>query len=803
MSHCDPLLAGSGDTRTNCPEPPQGLDGEALRLTNARLTQEVEHLREATAAALAQVEQLRRVFADSPFPMEVVGPGERLIEANQAFCALLGYTREELLGKTLREIGHPDDLRRAHTVREEMFAGRLAGFTAEVRHMHKDGRPIWTRITTTAVRNARGEFLYCWALSEDVSERRRIDSLLNAQRDLAAALGAATEVEEAWQPCLEAVLRVSGMDACGIYTVGPEGLDLVCHRGISPELATVSAHLPPESIHACVAATRTPFYFREDEGQDCRFPEARAEGHRAMGFLPVLHEAKLVALIVVASRSWAEVPEGIRQSLRDITGQIGDGIARLRVEAALRRSEAQLRRLFANIPDLVLILDQQGTVRFVNRGVGNFSIEEIPGRPFTDYLAPAYREPALQQFRRSIRSVTTESIELQSVTGRWWSCRLVTIDVASGEPELMAIATETTEHRRIIDALRQSEARFRLAFEESPLGIVLALPDTTVLEVNRAYTRMLGYTLEDLSRISWMELVEPEDLVGILSSKVHIEQGENDCLTVEVRARHKEGRTIWTRLTMGAVRGPDGDISYALGMLEDITDRKRAEAALQRKQEFLRQLLEWQERDRKLIVYEIHDGLAQQLASARGQLANYQQVVDKESPQAQAALAQAAGMVDRAAGEARSLISGLRPPHLDEAGVAAALEEMVATITRQGGPRIVLRCDPNLPRMVTSLENNVFRIVQEAVNNARKHSRSKTVRIELRVSGDRLRVRVRDWGVGFDAASVREGRYGLQGIRERAKLFGGRAAVESALGRGTRILVELPMILAGPEGRPA
>ena len=90
------------------------------------------------------------------------------------------------------------------------------------------------------------------------------------------------------------------------------------------------------------------------------------------------------------------------------------------------------------------------------------------------------------------------------------------------------------------------------------------------------------------------------------------------------------------------------------------------------------------------------------------------------------------------------------------------------------------------------MENSIFRIVQEGLANARRHSHSDKVRIELARQQDQLRIEIRDWGVGFDPEGVEADRSGLEGIRERTRLFGGHAVVESTPGEGTTIVVTLP-----------
>ncbi len=130
--------------------------------------------------------------------------------------------------------------------------------------------------------------------------------------------------------------------------------------------------------------------------------------------------------------------------------------------------------------------------------------------------------------------------------------------------------------------------------------------------------------------------------------------------------------------------------------------------------------------------------------------------------------------------EARRLISGVRPPILDESGVVAAVVHLVNEQRLQRGPTIELLSEVEFNRLAPILENAVYRIVQEGLANACRHSRSQRVRVELVQHGDYLRIVVRDWGIGFDPAGIEEGRFGLDGIRQRARLLGGQATLQSA-----------------------
>ena len=239
----------------------------------------------------------------------------------------------------------------------------------------------------------------------------------------------------------------------------------------------------------------------------------------------------------------------------------------------------------------------------------------------------------------------------------------------------------------------------------------------------------------------------------------------------------------------------DGDrVTKVMVICTDITVRKQAEESLKAEQDLLRQMLDLSEHDRELIAFEIHDGFAQQLTGALVALRS-------GGPAGLRHVGGGRVRVRRgdapAAGEHRGVAAPggwLRLPVLDEFGVLPAIEHLLYEHAREGGPVVEFSAPDELPRLVRPIENALFRIVQESLTNARRHSRSDRVRVELSCDHHVVRLLVWDWGIGFDPAEVDRDRFGLRGIRERARLLEGRAAVHSVPGQGTRIIVELPLV---------
>lgn len=224
------------------------------------------------------------------------------------------------------------------------------------------------------------------------------------------------------------------------------------------------------------------------------------------------------------------------------------------------------------------------------------------------------------------------------------------------------------------------------------------------------------------------------------------------------------------------------------------------EQALRTERHTLQQMLRTQERERQLVSYEIHDGLAQYQAGAIMQLeACLHSMQSRDDPR----LADVIGSCEEslrlmraAAAEARRLINGLRPPMLDELGIEEAVESLVEQM-RASGPVIDYLHPRPLRRLDPDVESAVFRIVQESLSNIRKHAAARHVRIVLEPRGDHdIAVSIVDDGVGFDARAVPPDRFGLEGIRQRARLFGREATISSTPGQGTHIEVVLPLFPA-------
>jgi signal transduction histidine kinase len=222
------------------------------------------------------------------------------------------------------------------------------------------------------------------------------------------------------------------------------------------------------------------------------------------------------------------------------------------------------------------------------------------------------------------------------------------------------------------------------------------------------------------------------------------------------------------------------------------------EEALER---FAERMVEWQEHERRRMAGEIHDGISQRIVSLFFHLSAAADAIPGSPEVAAEQVARAQELAGAALDETRSAIAGLRPPVLDDLGLAASLESL-----GHGFPTLDVQVDADTLSMAEHAETAVYRTAQEALQNAAKHAGARSVRVRLHRQKDQAVLEVTDDGTGFDVAAVPATGdavtaggptgFGLSGMRERAELLGGRLELTSSPGRGTTVRLTIPYLPA-------
>ena len=222
-------------------------------------------------------------------------------------------------------------------------------------------------------------------------------------------------------------------------------------------------------------------------------------------------------------------------------------------------------------------------------------------------------------------------------------------------------------------------------------------------------------------------------------------------------------------------------------------ERKGAEEQLRAEQRLLRRLLDLRERERQVIACDIHDELLQHVIGAQMVLSGETGRLASQGIDDLSELKTVQRQLLLAINEGRRIIGELRPMIIDEAGILAAIDYLVSERDGEGPPIVDFVHNVRFERLSPLIEGALFRIVQEALANVYRHGHAANAWIRVRQEDQWLHLEIEDDGIGFDPAQVPEERFGVRSIHERARLFGGRAVIESASGRGTRVRVEMPL----------
>jgi signal transduction histidine kinase len=200
-----------------------------------------------------------------------------------------------------------------------------------------------------------------------------------------------------------------------------------------------------------------------------------------------------------------------------------------------------------------------------------------------------------------------------------------------------------------------------------------------------------------------------------------------------------------------------------------------------------------QEEHEQFIAHEIHDGACQYAVAAQMALEAYRRERTEARRDDWGTFDIGLNFLERTIDELRRLVHGLQPIHLAAGSLPAAIKCLIEEIRAAGGPEMQFVHDIRPDQIPPHLQRAAFRIVQESLANACRHSKSKRLFLEVTLDGDVLRIQVRDWGVGFDPNRTQPGHFGLNGLRQRVKLLRGTATIHSEPGKGTCVTVELPL----------
>lgn len=352
-----------------------------------------------------------------------------------------------------------------------------------------------------------------------------------------------------------------------------------------------------------------------------------------------------------------------------------------------------------------------------------------------------------------------------------------------------------TIEREKLNALQQSEHRFRSLIENSFDALVLVDADGMTIFASQSTERVLGYTVGEFLQRSLRELIVPEDFENLTQALAgRLLPGER--AHFQFRARHKNGSLRWLEgVATNLLSEPA--VGAVVINYRDITERKQAEENIKNSRDQLRQLSARlqtaREEERTHIAREIHDELGQMMTVLKLDLALLARDFDT-SREAVEAIQSMSSIVDDVIHSVRRIATELRPEVLEHLGLIDAFEWELETLEKRTGIKGTFVSDANEVTLERDRMAALFRIFQEALTNVARHSRAKEVNVNVCQENGELIVQIRDNGRGISAEEASGTKsLGLLGMRERALMIGGEILVTGEKDQGTLVRVKVPL----------
>jgi PAS domain S-box-containing protein len=402
--------------------------------------------------------------------------------------------------------------------------------------------------------------------------------------------------------------------------------------------------------------------------------------------------------------------------------------------------------------------------------------------------------------------VSEQRLRCKDGSYKWILCRgSVIARSAAGKPERM-IGThiDITPRKQIEQALKISEFRWKFALEGAGDGVWDWEIETNTVHLSKRWKEMLGYAENEIGNTldECESRYHPDDKDYALTMLSEYLDNKITSYNLELRVRCKDGQYLWI-LDRGMIvsRTGSGKPLRMIGTYTDITERKRIENDLRLTQQQLRGLSkvanEALESERKRTARDLHDELGQLLVASKMYLGTLRAALPANNKKLDALGEDMLTILNTTISATRRIASDLRPPILDDVGLAAALEWLIDSFSKQSEITFKLSIDGNSTPIFEPIASALYRITQESLTNVVKHSQATSVEIRLIQNAHFVELTFSDNGRGIEVSDQgKQGSFGLLGIRERVILLAGEFSIAGTPDQGTNISVKVPVVTA-------
>ncbi len=643
----------------------------------------------------------------------------------------------------------------------------------------------------------------------DITERREAEQSVRRRAaelavlySFADTLNRSLSLAEVYEAALDTIIGALVCDRASILLFDEAGvMKFVASRGLSAEYQeAVTGHSPWR-----YGETGAKPFGLDNIAESDLEPELKSniveEGIEALAFVPLISNGKLIGKFMV----YYDQPHTFTADEFEISltvgNQIAFGVEHKRTEESLRDNEERLRLATqtgkVGVWDWAIRSDHVSWTKAVYTMHGVRS-DEFDGKveSFTKLIHPDDMEMVKERIELALSDVKPYEVEFRVVKPDgdvgWLFTNALILRDAMGPYRMIGATIDVTDRK----LAEQEFARIAAIVDSSRDAIIGKDLNGVITSWNGGATHIFGYLPDEVIGKSITILIPEERLNEESEILQRLRRGEYTDHFETVR-RRKDGTLIDISLTVSPVVNANGKIIGASKIARDITEQRRAEAAL-RDREIMRRLVDAQEAERHRIARDLHDHLGQQLTALRLKLESIrnQSTGNDKLLRSVSETQEYASRIDM---DINYLAWELRPTELDNLG----LRDSLASFVREWSKTYGIEADFHTPRTQNGrysaeLETNIYRIVQEALNNILKHAKATRVSVLMEQRDDLIIVIIEDNGKGFvfgerPANGSKSKGLGLIGMRERTALLGGTLEIESRPGEGTTIYARVPI----------
>jgi PAS domain S-box-containing protein len=357
---------------------------------------------------------------------------------------------------------------------------------------------------------------------------------------------------------------------------------------------------------------------------------------------------------------------------------------------------------------------------------------------------------------------------------------------SDGELDVLRIAgplaAVVIQRHRDTLRLSESEQRFGSVFENAAIGMALIGTDGGCLRVNRALCQIVGYSAEELLQLDLRLIIHPADLGLFEQYRQQMLDGTHSRYDLEKRYMHKQGHVIWVLLSTSLVRDDRGVPLYFITQVQDISERRRLEQSIG----------ELMSSDQQRIGRDLHDGLGQELTGLSLLASAFANSAERSGSPLAADARALARIATTAVATCRDIVRGVSPLTESNGVLGECLQRLAGRAAQLHRCEVIFRTDHAPINLNWYARNQLFRIAQEALNNALRHSLASKVHVSLEVDSLMVRLQIADDGQGLAPVPAQRRSSGIATMRFRANAINARLIVEANPGGGTLVSCECP-----------